>query len=532
MRLKLVFCLSVLLFLGANPISAESARGFVYLDRDQDGKRDPEEKGLPGVLVSNGVEVVQTDSQGGYSIPAIEGGFVFVVKPRGMQTRIDPLHLPRFYYTHKPAGSPDEGFRFQGSPPTGPLPASIDFALSEVEEPDTFDALIVGDPQPASRAEVGHYAHDVVSELLGRRVLMGLSMGDLVGDDLALYGPLNRVQSTVGVPWYNLHGNHDMNFDAEDDPAADETYEHVYGPTDYAFQYGRVHFILLDDVYWRGRQLDAAGNPTNGNYEPRILNRQVRFVGNYCGAIPEEDLVIVAMHIPLTEVLANEQGRAGALGLLKVLADRPNVLTLSAHTHMQHHYFLGADEGFESPSGAKLHHYNMGTASGSWYRGPVDDRGLPAATMRDGTPNGYVLAHFEGPKYSFHYKPAGEPSDYQMELYMPDRVGSSEGSQVLANIFAGSERSVVRMRIDGGPWSSCELSPQVWPPYAALCALDKQQIAAEGSGRTPLPDPAESPHVWRGTIPAGLAVGGHVVEFEEVDQFNATHRAQRAFEVD
>ena len=36
--------------------------------------------------------------------------------------------------------------------------------------------------------------------------------------------------ATVGIPWYNVHGNHDMNFLATDDRYADETFERVYGP--------------------------------------------------------------------------------------------------------------------------------------------------------------------------------------------------------------------------------------------------------------------------------------------------------------
>ena len=35
-------------------------------------------------------------------------------------------------------------------------------------------------------------------------------------DDLSLYPRLNRIIGQIGVPWYNIGGNHDLNFEAPD----------------------------------------------------------------------------------------------------------------------------------------------------------------------------------------------------------------------------------------------------------------------------------------------------------------------------
>ncbi len=63
-------------------------RGVVFLDRNADGVRDPSEPPLSGVTVSNGREVVRSDSDGGYSLPERSGddkGFVFITRPRGFE---------------------------------------------------------------------------------------------------------------------------------------------------------------------------------------------------------------------------------------------------------------------------------------------------------------------------------------------------------------------------------------------------------------------------------------------------------------
>ena len=45
-------------------------------------------------------------------------------------------------------------------------------------------------------------------------------------------------------------GNHDLNFEAKLDEHSDETFERIYGPAYYSYDYGKVHFIVLDNVDW------------------------------------------------------------------------------------------------------------------------------------------------------------------------------------------------------------------------------------------------------------------------------------------
>ena len=155
--------------------SAETARGVVFDDQNGNGVRDAGEPGIAGVQVSNGLDVVKTDPAGNYELSVDDDTIVFVIKPRDWQTRFDGKNLPRFYYIHKPAGSPDGDFKYPGVEPTGPLPASIDFPLTASAEPDEFTVIVMGDPQPTSQREVRFYANDVVAELIdiGEKVVNG-----------------------------------------------------------------------------------------------------------------------------------------------------------------------------------------------------------------------------------------------------------------------------------------------------------------------------------------------------------------------
>ncbi|NIP98896.1 MAG: metallophosphoesterase, partial [Akkermansiaceae bacterium] len=230
MRLIPLLALLILpLFAGEVP----SARGFVFDDRNGNGVRDQGEPGLPKVLVSNQREVAVTAGDGSWTLPASEDCTFFVVKPRGWMPPLSDHRLPRFYYTHKPKGSPPS--KFPGVKPTGPLPASIDFPLRRQEEPDRFKAHFFGDTQARNRKELGYMARDTIQELIGTEARFGVTLGDILFDDLSLFEAHNSIVALIGVPWWNVIGNHDLNFDSPGDKHSDETFERVYGPNYYAF---------------------------------------------------------------------------------------------------------------------------------------------------------------------------------------------------------------------------------------------------------------------------------------------------------
>src|SRR5690606_6744818 len=234
-KLGLIGCF-LALALGAS--AQEQVTGYVFHDTNQNGRRDRGEAGVAHVAVSNGIEVVQTDRDGRYALPIGDDHVVFVIKPAGYQAPLDAFNLPKTYYIHKPDGSP-ASLEYPGVAPTGDLPASVDFALEPADESGDFKALVFGDPQAYTKEEMEFFAKGIVSEAAGARdVAFGISLGDLVGDVLNLHPDYKQAVAKIGIPWYNLMGNHDMNYDVDADSLADETFEANFGPANYAFNYG------------------------------------------------------------------------------------------------------------------------------------------------------------------------------------------------------------------------------------------------------------------------------------------------------
>jgi len=502
--------LSICALLFSIGIMAQSnVQGYVYEDANQNAKKDRRENGIPNVAVTNGREVVLTNEKGKYELPIGEDQIISIIKPSNYRINRDENNLPQFFYNHKPIGSPQ--LEFKGVAPTGKLPKSVDFGLIAGEEKEAFTALIFGDPQPYTQEEVDFFAKGIVAEVEGiENVPFGLSLGDLVGNDLDLFNPYIKAVNKVGIPWYNLLGNHDINFDAKTDKMADETFEAHFGPANYAFNYGKVHFIVLDNILYP--------DPRNRKgYWGGFREDQFEFLENNLKFVPKDHLIVLAFHIPLSEPDGDSFRDADREKLFELLKDFPNTLSLSAHTHIQRQDFFGNEEGWmqEEPH----HHYNVGTTSGDWYSGKLNEAGVPVSTMRDGTPKGYAFINFDGNKYSIDYKVAGRPKEYQMEIFAPKVVAKGRRSRagIFVNFFMGSEKDSVMYRIDNGEWKEMTYIQERDPSYIELVYewdLAEKLLTGRRSS-----NPIESKHLWRGNIPTKLKTGTHQIEIKATDMF-------------
>lgn len=506
----------------------DTASGYVYHDQNEDGIRDQNEPGVPGVLVSNGTEVVKTGEEGKYELPVDNDTILFVIKPRGWMVRVNDKNIPQSYYIHKPEGSPD--LKYPGVEPTGPLPDSIDFPLTKKKkETDSFSMLTFGDPQPYSKKQVDYFSRDIVSELVDTdKAEFGVILGDIVGNKLNLFEPMTEAVAKINIPFWYVYGNHDMNFDVEDGSHADESFERVFGPATYAFNYGDVYFIVLDNVLYPQEYTDSS-------YTGGFTEEQFTFLENLLKHVPEDALIVPMMHIPIYRGYVDRDNFGNEMysRFSQLFSDHPRVLSLSAHTHIQEHIFYKAGELGWLHEDRDHHHYNVGTTSGSWWFGPLDDRGIPEATMQDGTPNGYAIIHFEGNEYTIDWKSANKDPEKQMNLFAPKvvRHGSwSSHSLLFVNFFNGNERTQAEFRIEDGDWKEMRQFETMDPQYTAE-RYEWDRLSDPPPG-LPLPYPRESSHIWIGRLPNMKDPGTYLIEVRVTDMFGRTFRENTSYRVE
>lgn len=509
---------------GAEQAAPQTASGVVYHDANENQQRDAGEQPLAGIRVSNGRQIVQTDAQGRYELPVTDDTILFVIKPSGYRTPHSADMLPRFYYVHKPHGSPAH-YRYAGAAPTGPLPPSVDFPLYPQEEPERFRAIMFADPQPRTQAEVDYMMHDVLEELIGTDAKFGVTLGDIMFDNLDLLESHNGAIALLGIPWYNVLGNHDLNMEAAHDHLSDETFERVFGPPYYSFDYGPVHFLVLDDVEW----ISETAEP---KYQGGLSDAQLAFIERDLSLIPEDQLVVLMMHIPINIIQTDARQR-----LYRLIEPRPFCMSIAGHEHFHEHRFLRAKDGWR---GAKPHHHVVNvTVSGNWWGGMKDERGIPHTTMADGAPNGYSIMTFQGREYQLEYRAAGRPANYQMNIDAPDEISSGKPLPVWVNVFNGSEESTVEVSVgEQGEWLPLVRCAACDPDYIRMASREdqvKSSLTTSAAQRRLEFDPDNrlilSTHLWRTELPPGMPPGVHCLRVRTTDMHGLVHWGYRLVRV-
>jgi hypothetical protein len=530
---------------------AATAAGTVFEDSNENGTREDGEPGLEGVLLSNGRAIVPTDADGRYQIDVGNGGIVFVIKPTGFRTQMDAQMLPRFHYIHAPDGTPaDITLRYEGLTPTGPMPDAIDFPLVRQDEAGAFDVVMFADTQPQSDVEVDFIRDDVVAELVGTNAAFAVTVGDIMFDDLALFPRYNRIMSRMGIPVYNVPGNHELNFLSPDDRYSLETYKRLIGPPTYAWSYGGVHFIAIDNVDYQGFEAGRE-EPTyrgNGMYEGRISDDALAFVEAFISTVAKGSRVVVFHHIPLRtyqDPTAPNINTVNKSDLFRILSGH-RVYAAHGHTHTTEHHYFSTEDGFEGD--IPLHSHVLTTVSGSWWSGPNDARGVPIAMQRDGTPNGYHIARFDGADMAVRFKPASQSGQHQMRILFDSQFhhmaapifrdyrhgGLTTGritadqmasTDVLVNVFDGGPKTTVTVAINGGPGVAMvrveEPDPAAHELFERFADQRKPWVKAETSS-----------HMYRVDLPAAARPGANTLTVIAVDEFGVTHTAHAILEIE
>ena len=121
-----------------------------------------------------------------------------------------------------------------------------------------------------------------MEELIGTKAKFGVTLWRIsCSTDLSLFERNNAIIGQIGIFWYNVIGNHDLNFDGPDDRTSDETFHRHFGPNYFAYEYGPVLFVALDNVKWNGYCTKGKAHTTS--WLPRLIK-----LNRYRGSLAPE----------------------------------------------------------------------------------------------------------------------------------------------------------------------------------------------------------------------------------------------------
>ncbi len=375
-------------------------------------------KALKGVVVTDGFNVVTTGGDGRYNFAAHSNAeFLYISLPAGF-TIPHEKGIAAFYKPiNKSTSSQD-----------------LDFRLSSISGGDDKHAFILwGDTQLNSKEDAellkATSAPDTKAlvQSFGNLPVHGMGCGDLVFDKFDLFADYKEAVAITGAPFFQVIGNHDMDYDARTDDGSQGTFKKHFGPTYYSFNRGRIHYVVLDNVFFIG---------TGHKYIGYISEAQLSWLEKDLAHVPPGSTIVLSVHIPTnngvkTRTKAKEESLGGVTSnreALYALLKNYKVHIMSGHTHF--------NENWEKDN---IMEHNHGTVCGAWWSGPI---------CGDGTPNGYGVYEVDGDKISWYYKSVGRDRDHQLTVYPRNSVEGQPGA-ILANVWNWDAKWKIEWLEDG-----------------------------------------------------------------------------------
>ncbi len=213
------------------------------------GKVDCENKGIHGVVVSDGKNCVQTDEQGNYSLDIDnESQFVFISTPAGYLTEVKENTIPLFYEPIDRSSDKKYDFHLKKNPHDDlnhVFFAQADVQAISSENLDTYHS----------------FQNDYLEQLAAypNTDIFGVDCGDITGDNAQLFPPYIEAVKTLNIPIYRAIGNHDMDYNGRSFETSHHSFESYFGPTCYSFNKGKMHYIVINNNFYIGREFYYIG---------------------------------------------------------------------------------------------------------------------------------------------------------------------------------------------------------------------------------------------------------------------------------
>ena len=410
-------------------------------------------RGLSNVPVSDGLQVVDTAADGRFElVTTADRGFVFMSVPSGHQIPVNHTGTARFYQAIDP-GRPEQSATFD--------------VTADRRSQEEHTLLLLGDIQTEDREETGWFLTQSVPDMastvqaLGDQDVFGISAGDIMFDNLELYPEYERGVRAVGVPFFQVIGNHDLDMANPTDESSTDTFSRHFGPRYYSFNRGLVHYVVLDDVFWHG-----------SGYLGYLGADALTWLAQDLARVEAGSPVVVTTHIP---VLGSQHVRMGRntpapttavtnREALYRLLEPFQAHLLTCHTHECEHVFEGG-----------THEHVAGAVCGAWWSGPI---------CHDGTPSGYSLYEVRGEEITWRYKSTGLPDAHQMRIYPPG-ADPAVPDELVVNVWNWDPEWSVRWFVDGDPRGALTRRTGLDPLSVELHA--GRDLPPGGHGSSPCP---------------------------------------------
>ncbi len=374
-------------------------------------------KGIAGVPVTDGYSFTETDANGVYQFTANRYcRKVYYTTPAGYEINLNPTtHLPEFFSTSKID-------RYSVN--------RIDFKLTPLSAPeDKFTLLMIGDPQCQKDKDLDRYKNETIYDIkttvnhgktdgsISKNVY-AITLGDVSYDNNTLWSPLKASMSNVKLddgsylPFFNCIGNHDHDGQTSNDHSATGNFFDNFGPTDYSFDRGNAHIVVMDNVICTSTQSNSTPNGIAWEYEGGFTSQQYKWLKEDLSYVENKSdkVIIFCAHIPFRGG-ANSGGASVNKDkyhaeFLTLFTEFKEAHIMIGHTHYSQNYI---HDKYICKGGNPVYEHVHGAACGSWWACNSDVIGGP---------NGYNVYTVEGNTITDWFnKGTNRNKDFQLRVF-------------------------------------------------------------------------------------------------------------------
>ena len=395
------------------PIEEDSFRH--YYSTIKGYVRETDGTPIPGVAVSDGFSVVQTDAQGFYSINISQDAwYVFISIPSEYKIPTNKYGLPCFFMNYP-------GFS-----------EWFNFTLDRIPGGKETEFMLFGfaDPQVSKMTHIERFSTEVAPEVkyyvstLGKPCY-GITLGDVIsmGSTDLTHDILPAMRDAMhaekmGMPVFQVMGNHDNCYMTAKHPVygkdlreinlnIQRMFEDTFGPINYSFNRGDAHIVGMRNIQWK-----SGDNCATDNTSTSFTEDQYNWLKADLALVPKDKVVVLCVHIPLYNngKIGDGSYKQEVLSLLDEFAEAH---VLSGHLHYQRNY----DHTLVSSSTHKIYEHAQAAVNGASWTSNING---------DGVPNGYGVYHFDGNTikdwYYKGYADGMNSRDYQIRLYRGNTI--------------------------------------------------------------------------------------------------------------
>ena len=378
-----------------------------------------DQKGRPmrGVVVSNGFTCVQTDAKGNYKLPYNSATkFVYFTVPADCEV---PTHSATDNTACFYRQVVDSVKRY-------------DFQLTRMPrgKEKSYKLIVIGDPQVTNaygpyfqgpndnavrKSDIDRFTDETMADIKKTLASLpddmpvyALSMGDNVqyygGYNEKLEGQMRAVLGSTRMRMFSVIGNHDQDGKA----LFKRKWEEAWGPTDYSFDRGNVHYVCINNViYYRG----------GAYYQPgELTDEQMAWLESDLSLVPKNKMVVLSYHIPFTFGNRTLKPNPNDMGKGHYASNRLEKILLMLDKFKGYQLFCGhthfAINNEIELNGRQVLERCHAAACGDIWQSNLNI---------DGVPNGYYVYSVKGSKIDdCYYKGTRWDKSRQMTLFLAD----------------------------------------------------------------------------------------------------------------